>query len=158
MTPMGQFFTLCVAVAVAVVAGATAMAGNSINEPTVGLDCVFGSCFVPAFLSLADSNSYSGPAARRVEFADCCVPGDTYKVILRGPRAKSTTRWTATGNQSNGCITGPYLDGNASELAGGATDAKIIPLSLPGGLPASAYIRMSTRVWIQTKGQDSCGW
>ncbi len=153
-----RLFVSLVAIVATAGAGLMAMAGNDARVPVVGLDCVFGSCFVPAFLSLEDSNTYSGPAARRVEFADCCVPGDTYKVILQGPRAKSTTRWTATGDQSNGCITGPYLDGNASELAGGATSARIIPLSLPGGLPASAYIRMSTRVWIQTKGQDSCGW
>ncbi len=155
---MRNLILLLVAVALTGAAGMAAFAGNTASGPATAVACGFGSCFVPAYGSLADSNSYSGPGAGRVEFADCCLAGDTMKAILKGPRGKATIRWTSAGTLNGDCSTGPYADDDAVEMTGGTTSAKFVPISVPGGFPSSSYFRASAGGWVHTSGPaDSCG-
>jgi hypothetical protein len=119
--------------------------------------CGFGSCFVPNFNAAGDVAVYKGPAAARVEFADCCTAGDKYKVIAKGPSGSSTNVFTSSGTLNGDCSVGPYAGSGAAEVVGGATQVKYVAVALPGGAPASAYVRVSAGGWSQTKGTDSCG-
>jgi hypothetical protein len=145
--------------ALAVVLAPGVSAGNTPSGNNGQVACGFGSCFVPSFTATLQTNSYSGPAASVVEFADCCTAGDTYKVTVKGPGAySSTTKWTSTGALNGDCSVGPYLDSNAVTAHDGATKVLFKSIALPGGIPASAYVRMSAGGWAHTAGPaDSCG-
>ena len=119
--------------------------------------CGFGSCFVPSFGFAGDSVRYAGPAAGSIQFADCCLSGDKYKVIAKGPAGSQVTVFTSSGSLNSDCSVGPYGNQSSSELAVGVTRIKYVAIALPGGTPAGAYIRMSAGGWTQTAGVDACG-
>ncbi len=151
---MRNLILLLVAVALTGGAGVAAFAGNTTSGAATDIACTFGSCFVPDFPVVGSSVSYVGPAASRVEFADCCLSGDKIKVLLKRSGAKSTTIWTSSGTLTGVCTDGPYLQTLASEI--GATSAKMT-LVASAATPAGAYIRMSAGSWVRTSGSDECG-
>jgi hypothetical protein len=131
------------------------MSQNTPNGPDI--PCTFGSCFVPLFAFNGDTVSYSSPpAGPRIEFADCCLPGDSYVVLVTGVRATATSTFVSQAPLDNACSTGPYLDSYAVEVTG-ASEVKMKVLGAEGGFPAGAYIRMQGNQWTQTAGVDSCG-
>jgi hypothetical protein len=146
------------AIGFAVALSSIALAQNG-NVATGGerLPCAFGSCFVPLFSFNGDVVAYSSaPAGPRVEFADCCLDGDSYVVFINGSRGTATVDFVSLGPLNGDCSTGPYLDSYAAEVTG-ASEIRYKALGLPGGVPASAYIRMQGGGWAQTAGFDSCG-
>ena len=153
--------------ALVVVVASVAVAGNSPSGVGSSVACSFGTCFEPNFNSVGDVVKYktSGSAARIFQFADCCTAGDKYKVAIRasGSPAADTYQFTSYGTLNADCSTGPWGNQRQVQLdtgpggTGGAKNVQMTAVALPGGTPASAYIRMNSAGWVQTAGTDSCG-
>jgi hypothetical protein len=136
-------------------------AGAQQNSPDgieAELACGFGDCFVPRFDFVGDSARYirSSGTEKRVEFADCCAPGDSYRVVVRGTHGTSTTTFRSTGTLTSTCSTGPYADSYAAEVRN-SREVRITATALPGGIPAGAYVRMRGTNWVRVAGDDFCG-
>ena len=120
--------------------------------------CAFGSCFVPNFDAVGEVAEYEGPGAAgpvRFEYADCCTDGDRWAVQISGAGSQASAQFLGVAPLNGDCSLGPYADSQAAEVRG-ASRVKVKAKALPGGIPASAYIRMSQADWVQTVGTDSC--
>src|SRR2546423_15714747 len=96
---MKKALLLCAVVGVfaTIVLAPSALGGNTPSGAGPAAPCGFGSCFVPQFTAVGQTNSYSGPLASEILFADCCTAGDNYKVSGKGPSFAGSVKWTSTG-------------------------------------------------------------
>jgi hypothetical protein len=124
---------------------------------TAERDCPFGDCYAPLFTAVNVDARYtrSSGSQKRVEFADCCIPGNTYRVFVRGTHGTATVQFTSTGTLTSTCTFGPYLDSYAVELRN-TREVRMRALTLPSG-PAGAWLRMQGTNWVRVAGQDACG-
>jgi hypothetical protein len=152
---------LILAMVLAAMAALNTDAGAQENTPD-GIEaetgCSFGDCFAPLFFALNVDARYTRTSGsqKRVEFADCCVPGDTYRVFVRGTNGTATVQFRSTGTLTSTCSVGPYADSYAVELRS-TREVRMRALSAPGGLPAGAYVRMQGTNWVRVAGADACG-
>lgn len=154
---MKRTLTFLTLVGMVLALSTAAMAGD--NVPTgFGAQgaCTYGSCFVPNFNAEGEVAVYKGSGATQAEAADCCLVGDTYKLIIKSAVAKDKVKWTSVGPLNGDCSTGPYADSRTVNLAS-AKKVKLKAIALPAGIPAGAYVRINASGWIQKKGFDGCG-
>ncbi len=157
---MRKLIILLVAVALTAGVGVAAMAAApTANQggPAQDVACAFGTCFSDRLDFVGDFAKFSGPAAGRVEFADCCIAGDVLKLIVSGPRGKATMRHTSAGSLGSDCsfVPGPYPDDTALELTGGVTSAKYVLVASTAGI-TGAWFRVSAGGWVRTVGTPDC--
>ncbi len=115
-----------------------------------------GSFFAPEFSAAGEKAQYKG-SGNMARGADCCLSGDTYKLILKNTSTgqKAQTKWTSSGSLKTDCTaTSTLPDSRDVNLSGGNT-VIFKAIALPGGVPASAYVTMPGS-WTQKKGTDSC--
>ena len=156
-----MFVVVAGAMTAALVAS-SAIAGNAPSGPsTEASPCPPGgppSCFAPFYTAVGQVSKYSGPLATTVEFADCCIAGDTYKGQATGPSGRGAVRWTSVAPLDFPCDPWPHPDTHTVVVAGGATKASLKAIALPGGVPAAAMVGISAAGWTQTAGNpDTCG-
>jgi hypothetical protein len=118
--------------------------------------CTYGSCFAPNYNAEGEVAVFKGKGASAAEAADCCIDGDTYKLIIKSAVGKDKVKWTSAGTLNSDCGTGPYADSRSVSLAD-ATKVKLKAIALPGGVPAGAYVRINASGWGYKKGFDGCG-
>ncbi|RJQ21438.1 MAG: hypothetical protein C4560_03910 [Nitrospiraceae bacterium] len=114
-----------------------------------------GSFFAPGYNAVGEKAVYAGSGST-VNAADCCIAGDTLKLIFKNSTAKQKVQWTSTGTQKGDCTATSSMPDQRSLSLTGATKTVLKAIALPGGVPATAYVTM-TGSWTQKKGTDSCG-
>jgi hypothetical protein len=158
--------TLVLMGAVVILAG-TALADNS-PAPSGGVSVqAAGSCTAPCvlgpeFTAVGQTVQYSisgasGPLTAAAE--DGCIAGDKYELTVKKLLGKPVVG-TTSGSQVAGCTcTYSTLVVNDVQLTAkgfGPGKVKLKAVTLPGGVPATAYLAFQQGSITQTVGEDSC--
>jgi hypothetical protein len=151
-------FGMVLALSTAALAGDNFPTGIAKKDVGKQIDCVTGSCFVPAYNADGEAAVYKGPGSGTVQVwaSDCCIEGDNYKLVIKSTVAKDKVKWTSAGTLDGTCSVGPWPDERNLTLAN-AKKIKLKGISFPGGFPAAGYVRINQSGWVQKKGTDACG-
>ena len=151
-------FTICLAV-ITMVFGLSglALADNTATGVTTQGAGGLGSFFVPTYSAEGTSAVYKGKTSGPVIAADCCLSGDSYKLIVKSSTNKKKVKWTSKGTLKSDCSSASSFPDQRSLTLSNAKKVKLKLIKAPAGLPADAYVTMGG-TWTQKKGSDACGY
>lgn len=121
-----------------------------------------GSFFTPAFRWQGEVVVYKSPAVAdaKIRAADCCQPGDTFKMLVRSSTNQKSLAWISSDVAEvlkGGCNPSRKFPDQRQVRLNGAEVVKLKLISAPpGGMALGAYVTMTGNGWSQTKGMDSC--